>query len=187
MDDPTPPAPSGQATGGLNPTAASLLGFLHARPLSGYDLLRIVQGSIGYFWNVTRSHLYREMHSLEERGLVEAGAVAGPRDRRPFTLTPAGRAAFAAWITEEPGEELIRFPLMITVFFGDHLPDARLDEMVSARRRQHAERLAEYRRIERRLVAAGDRHRLATLRFGISYEEAALRWFDARPWAPPGE
>jgi DNA-binding PadR family transcriptional regulator len=186
MGNPTPSAATGQPRSGLNPTQASLLGFLHAGPRSGYDLLRAIEASVGYFWNVTRSHLYRELRSLETGGLIEPGTPSGPRERRPYSITEAGRAAFAAWIAEEPGQELIRFPLMVTVFFGDHLPAGRLDEMVSARRREHAERLAEYRRIEERLVRLGDRHRLATLRFGIEYEEAALRWFDARPWAPDG-
>lgn len=184
MADDTPPPREGQAGGGLNPTQASLLGFLHEGPQSGYDLLRIVEGSIGYFWNVTRSHLYRELRTLETCGLIEAGSASGPRDRRAFTLTDAGRAAFAAWIAQEPGQELLRFPLLITVFFGHHLSDELLDEMVSARRREHEERLAAYRGIEEFLVRIGDRHRLATLRFGIEYEQAALRWFDARPWAP---
>ncbi len=39
----------------LNATAASLLGFLHAGPASGWDLLRIAQTSIGRFWSITSS------------------------------------------------------------------------------------------------------------------------------------
>ncbi|MBV8160258.1 MAG: hypothetical protein JO265_04985, partial [Acidimicrobiia bacterium] len=39
----------------LNPTAMSLLGFLDLGPMTGWDLDRWVQISIGNFWNVTRS------------------------------------------------------------------------------------------------------------------------------------
>ena len=34
----------------LNPTAASLLGFLHEGPMRGWDLVAIAQQRIGDFW-----------------------------------------------------------------------------------------------------------------------------------------
>jgi DNA-binding PadR family transcriptional regulator len=175
------PSPRERQDPELNPTAASLLGFLHQGPRAGWDLLRLVQGSIGYFWNVTQSHLYRELRSLEARGLVEAGP-SGPRDKQPFVLTDVGRSVFAQWIAKEPGQELIRFPLLVTLFFGGHLPEGELEAFLAEHRARHEARLAEYRQIEENWDA-GDRFMLATLRFGLEYEQAVLRWFDARPWA----
>ena len=64
----------------LNPTAASLLGYLDLGPLTGWDLDQWVRSSIGNFWNVTRSQIYRELRTLTELGYVEAGE-AGRRDR----------------------------------------------------------------------------------------------------------
>src|SRR5207248_301893 len=128
----------------LNPTAASLLGFLQLGPMTGWDLDGWVRNSIGNFWNVTRSQIYRELRTLAERGYVEAGA-AGRRDRVPYTIAPAGREAFAAWIGEDPGTDVIRSRLLLTVFFGDFLDRARLREIVHDRRRQHEAELARYR------------------------------------------
>ena len=45
----------------LNPTAASLLGYLDVGPMTGWDLNEFVRASIGNFWNVTRSQVYREL------------------------------------------------------------------------------------------------------------------------------
>ena len=45
-----------------------------------------------------------ELAAMASAGLVEAGE-RGPRDRRPHTITEAGRAAFAAWTAREPGPE----------------------------------------------------------------------------------
>src|SRR5207302_8869637 len=109
----------------LNATAASLLGFLQAGPRSGWELVQTVEGSIGNFWNVTRSQVYRELRSLEEQGLVEAGET-GARDRRPYPVTEAGRRAFAQWIAREPGPDLVRSPLLLTVFFGGYVEPALL-------------------------------------------------------------
>jgi DNA-binding PadR family transcriptional regulator len=190
-----PPAPRREREDlTLNPTAASLLGFLHAGPMTGWQLLEAVDDSIGYFWNVTKSHVYRELQSLGVRQLVVAGPV-GPRQSRPLTITRAGRAAFARWISQEPAQELIRFPLLVVMFFGEHLDPDRLEAFLAIHRRRHEQRTAVYEEIARGLEGPGggptsvpaltDRSRrfaLATVRLGLEYEHAVLRWFDARPW-----
>lgn len=168
----------------LNATAASLLGFLHQGPLTGWDLVQTAQGEIGDFWSITQSQVYRELAAMAEAGLVEAGE-RGPRDRRPYSLTPAGRTAFAEWVRREPGPETIRFPLLLTVLFGGHLPDEVLHGFLERHRAVHAGRLAAYERQHRAAVAAGASERapyaLATLEFGISYERAVLDWFERLP------
>ncbi|HWI05063.1 MAG TPA: PadR family transcriptional regulator, partial [Acidimicrobiales bacterium] len=125
----------------VNATAASLLGFLHERPMSGWDLVATAEALIGDFWSVTRSQVYRELATMEAAGLVVAGPP-GPRERRPFELTDAGRAAFQAWLREPPGPEQIRYPLLLTIAFGRHLPPERLAAFITEHRQVHEERLA---------------------------------------------
>ncbi len=160
----------------LNGTQASLLGFLHDGPKTGWDLLDEISRGLGRFWNVTSSHAYRELKALEDQGLIEAGEP-GPRDRRPFEITRRGRAAFAEWIDEEPAQEQIRFPLLVRLWFGAHLADDRRAEFIDSHRRVHAERLARYRKVKASL-GRKDPHRAAVVQFGIRYEEAVLRWLE---------
>src|ERR1700676_2280652 len=131
-------------TSELNPTAASLLGFLHQGPMTGWELAQAVDNSIGQFWNVTRSQIYRELKTLDRLGLVQMGK-SGARERRPYTINEAGRSAFSAWISREPGPELIRFPLLLTIFFGDHVEPSRLDRFLRIHRLEHERRLEQYR------------------------------------------
>ena len=114
----------------LNATAASLLGFLHEGPMTGWDLVATAQRRIGDFWSLTQSQVYRELSAMAAAGLVEAGE-RGARDRRPYAITDAGRKAFAEWIDREPGPELIRFPLLLTVMFGRHVAPGRLTGFVA--------------------------------------------------------
>jgi DNA-binding PadR family transcriptional regulator len=166
----------------LNATAASLLGFLHYGPLSGWDLLVTARTVIGQFWTITPSQVYRELAAMERTGLIEA-QQSGPRDRRPYELTGAGRAAFADWLSREPGPEQIRYPLLLTISFGAHLPPETLTRFIDSHRIAHAERLSEYEAAREAAHAAvdADRFALATLEFGIRYERAVLEWFDALP------
>jgi DNA-binding PadR family transcriptional regulator len=168
----------------LNATAASLLGFLHNGPLTGWDLVVAAQSAIGDFWSLTQSQVYRELSTMATEGLVKAGEV-GPRDRKPYSITPAGRTAFAAWLNREPGPETIRFPLLLTVAFGRHLPKEKLTAFLNTHRKVHADRLAGYEEqitnAERAAPDELDPYLLATLNFGLTYERAVLDWFDQLP------
>jgi DNA-binding PadR family transcriptional regulator len=163
----------------LNATAASLLGFLHWGPMSGWDLAATAEQVIGDFWSLTRSQVYRELAWMAEAGLIEKGEQ-GARERQPYALTDAGRAAFAAWAAEEPGPETIRFPLLLKISFGRHIPTDRLAESIASHRAVHARRLADYEAYRAVLQdEEPDPYRESTLAFGLAYERAVLSWFDS--------
>jgi DNA-binding PadR family transcriptional regulator len=159
----------------LNATQGSLLGFLHDGPLTGWDLIRRVEGGLSRFWNVTSSHVYRELRVLEERGLIEAGDP-GVRDRVPFSITGAGRGEFRQWIRRPPGAEQIRFPLLVSLWFGRHLEASRLAGFVDEARAEHTQRLDLYETL--RGHVNNDPHRDAVIGFGIAYERAVIGWLD---------
>ena len=165
----------------VNSTAASLLGFLHEGPLTGWQLVQTAERRIGAFWSLTPSQVYRELNAMAATGLVEAGR-RGRRDSRPFSITPAGRGAFAEWLEGGPTEETIRFPLLLTVLFGEHLPPERLAAILRHQRAIHAARLAAYESINTaQNRAQRTLHQQATLDFGLTYERAVLAWFDRLP------
>lgn len=167
----------------LNPTAASLLGFLHDGPLTGWDLVARAQDRIGEFWSLTQSQVYRELARMAEDGLVEAGE-RGQRAKRPYTITDKGRDAFAEWVRQPPGTATIRFPLLLTLAFGAHVPGPLLESFLTRHRIIHADRLAKYER-QREEIPDGyeqiDPFAVSTLEFGITYERAVLQWFDDLP------
>ena len=176
----------------LNSTAASLLGFLHDGPLTGAALYRTAESRIGDFWSLTRSQVYRELEAMTSAGFVDAGS-RGPREARTFTITRVGRAAFRSWAELDPEPETIRFPLLLLVGLGQHLPPARLRAHLVAHREVHAARLATYAAIRDHaadragLAAEGTADpsperrpfAMATLAFGLAYEAAVLDWFAA--------
>lgn len=164
-----------------NATAAALLGLLHDGPMSGWDLVAAAQQRIGEFWTLTQSQVYRELARMAQTGLVTVGAT-GSRDRKPYAITDLGRAAFTEWVTADPAHDQIRVPLLLLIQFSGHIPADRLLAIIAGERARHAERLARYLMDEAVLVQQpGEARRLATLRFGIGYEQAVLAWFDSLP------
>jgi DNA-binding PadR family transcriptional regulator len=166
----------------LNATAAALLGLLLERPMTGWDLMAAAQERIGEFWTLTQSQVYRELAAMAERGLLTAEPT-GPRERKPYRITAAGRAAFDQWLQRMPGEDLIRIPLLLTVAFAQHLPAERLAAVIAERRVVHEERLERYRSARQALDGLGEiaSARRATLEFGLRHEQAVLDWFDVLP------
>jgi DNA-binding PadR family transcriptional regulator len=164
----------------LNSTAASLLGFLESYgPMSGYDIVGMVEGSIGYFWNVTRSQVYRELNRLAEAELVEMGE-SGARARRPYTITGAGRRAFLNWLALPPGPDIIRLPFLLRYFFGQHLDPQTLRAFVDLHRPQHEQRLHYFQSLIPKLL--DEQPFMAHVaELGVAYEETMLAWFDTIP------
>ena len=163
---------------GINATVGSLLGFLHEGPQSGWDLMVTAQERIGDFWSLTRSQVYRELAGMARAGLITEDST-GARERRAYRLTDSGRAAFAQWISQPPGEEHIRYPLLLTLAFARHLPPERLASFIASHRALHQSRWETYRAQEQqaRAAGAGDVD-LVTLDFGLRYERAVIDWFE---------
>lgn len=165
----------------INSTAASLLGFLHDGPQTGWDLVARAEQAIGPFWSLTRSQVYRELSLMAGQGLIEPGP-AGPRDARPYTITAAGRAAFAAWAARGPGPATMRLPLLLLVTLGRHIAPQQLAGMLAQQRQHQAEVLAGYLATREKLTADGaDPFLLATLDYGIAVTRTTIRWLDRLP------
>ena len=149
--------------------------------MTGWELMVEVEDVIGDFWNVTRSQIYRELKVLAEQGLV-ATLKAGPRDKQPYRITKEGSRAFREWIKREPGPPNMRIPLVLSVFFGDHVPFADLRRAADKLRVYHAERLAIYRGFEQRVPKGS--WSMDALRLGIQFQEAMIAWIDSLPRRP---
>lgn len=166
----------------INATAASLLGFLHDGPMTGWDLVSRAEQTIGPFWSLTKSQVYRELAFMAEHGLVRPGET-GRRDAKPYTITDAGRAAFADWASRGPGEGTIRLPLLLFVTLGRHLQPGLLSSVLAEQRAQQAALLKQYLGLRQMLGEMDDvdPHLAATLEYGITVARATVRWIDRLP------
>lgn len=50
--------------------AEAILVCLTERPMSGYDLAKNFDASIGFFWRASHQQIYRELGRLREKGYV---------------------------------------------------------------------------------------------------------------------
>lgn len=102
----------------------ALLGLLSQGPASGYDLLKTFDVSLANVWPATQSQVYAELGRLASAGMVEVSAQ-GPRGRKEYAVTEAGRAELRHWLTQtDPGPLARRSEMLLRVFFlGEVSPE----------------------------------------------------------------
>jgi DNA-binding PadR family transcriptional regulator len=168
---------SARTTDQVTLTECAVLGLLTRGERSGYDLLKTVERSVGFFWTPAKSQLYALLPKLVERGLLKARRVA--QDKRPdktlYRITPAGRRALREGL-EQASPAVDRNPFELRVFFGDHMrPDA-VRRMIEARRDQNRAHLAVLEEIECDPEVRADLYPHLTLLAGKENAKAAIRW-----------
>ena len=168
----------------LNHTAGAVLGQLVREPMTGWQVAEVVELSLCDFFHVTRSQIYRELRTLADAGLVEAGET-GAREQRPYTITAAGREVFQAWLEEEPGPDLFRSPFFLKLSLAEHLDSEAVTRFVELHRQRNEARLAYYRQVEP-MAEAFSPNSGHVLRAGVAFREALLRWLDTLPWSDEG-
>lgn len=162
--------------------ARIILGLLAIAPMTGYDLKRHFDSTVGHFWAADKAQIYRTLAQLVADGFAEVETVAGEGapDRQEHRITAAGRAALAAWLASPPERHVERDPFLARVFFGDGLDDDGLRALFERRRALAQTRLAGFEQLRAEIEAPdrGTRLRLATLDHGIAQLRAELTWLD---------
>ena len=162
--------------------ARIILGLLTLAPMTGYDLKRHFDSTVGHFWAADKAQIYRTLARLVADGhaATETVAGSGAPDRQEHRITDAGRAIFADWLESEPERHVERDPFLARVFFGADLGEDGLRSLFAQRREVALARLADYERTRAGTEAAdrGARLRLATLDYGIAQLRAELAWLD---------
>ena len=107
------------------------LGLLAQEPGSGYDLLKHFQESMANVWPATQSQLYGELNKLADAGLIEVSDI-GPRGRKEYRITDAGRAELRRWVTNPQDDPPFRSAELLRVFLLGEVPPAQARERVVA-------------------------------------------------------
>ncbi|WP_106182119.1 PadR family transcriptional regulator [Prauserella shujinwangii] len=159
----------------LNATAAALLGLLHDGPATGGQLVAGAEEHFGTFFSVTRSQVYRELPALADAGLVRLGKQ-GPRSSQQYIITAAGKKAFKAWLTSEPGPDHLRSPLILRVVNAGVLTPKQRATLFENARATYAQQLDDAKAAAK---AAPDPVAKAVAEFGQAHARAALKLVDA--------
>ena len=163
----------------------AILSLLANDELSGYELTRRFEHSVGYFWRARSQQIYPELARLEEDGLIRGRTVeqVGRPHKRLFRISPEGRERLLAWVATPSPLTLVKDEFMVKVWCYGMLDLSTAAAAMAEQRHQHEERLASYRAIEAGferadpLTMPGDYlGAYLTLQGGIAMEQSFVAW-----------
>jgi len=99
-----------------------ILGLLTYGSMTGYELMKIFNESLSFFWKAQTSQIYRELDVIEKKGWVSSEVVQ--QDDKPnkkvFTLSDDGKAELIKWLDGHSPIKVmnIRDEMTMRVFFS---------------------------------------------------------------------
>src|SRR3954470_24617428 len=173
----------------VNPEASvlalgdAILACLTERPMTGYELAKTFDNSIGFFWKADHQQIYRELSRLRDRGHIQGREVvpSGKPNKLVYTLTPEGRAALRHWAARPSIPPTIKDDLLVRLYALDCVDIEPLRADVMARLEHNPDRFNRYDRILKDRVPDGtappaDIGKLLSLRIGLRFEGGVAEW-----------
>jgi DNA-binding PadR family transcriptional regulator len=161
----------------------AILVCLTERPMTGYELAKTFDTSIGFFWKADHQQIYRELTRLRDRGHVQGREVvqSGKPNKLVYTLTDEGKASLRHWAARPSSPPSIKDDLLVRLYALDAVDIDPLRADLMARLEYHRDRLSRYERILRKRFADGatspaDTGKLLGLRLGLRHERAVVEW-----------
>src|SRR4051812_9608384 len=161
----------------------AILACLTECPMTGYELAKTFDASIGFFWKADHQQIYRELSRLRDRGHVQGREVVqtGKPNKLVYTLTLEGRAALRHWAARPSSPSSMKDDLLVRLYALDSIDLDPLRADLMARLEYHRDRLSRYERIlgkrfPQNTASPADTGKLLLLRMGLRYERAASEW-----------
>lgn len=164
--------------------AEAILVCLTDRPMSGYDLAKNFDASIGFFWRASHQQIYRELGRLREKGYVKSQEITqtGKPNRIMHTITPEGQRALKTWSVKPAKVPSVKDELLVKFYALEHMDMSAMKEQLAIRIEQHQTKLSKYHRIKERFYDGQDltlnqKGKLIMLEMGIEEETQRIERF----------
>lgn len=166
-----------------NKTRYALLGMLSSNSMSGYDIKKSINHSIGYFWNENYGHIYTILKRLYTEGCVDKNTEKnkGKPDRIVYSITAKGKDELMEWLKIPADDMKLRNELLLKIFFSKDMPVEEVIDKIKLEHEKNNKLLCEYNEVEKMILKCNnDSYErelwLTTLNFGKSYAEMILEW-----------
>lgn len=161
----------------------AILACLTERPMTGYELAKTFDASIGFFWKADHQQIYRELSRLRDKGHVQGREVvqSGKPNKLVYTLTAEGRAALKHWAARPSVPPSIKDDLLVRLYALDCVDIEPLRTDLMARLEHHRDRYERYERLLNKRFPDGtappaDVGKMLSLRLGMRHEHMVVEW-----------
>ncbi len=159
----------------------TILVALSEGPKTGYDVAKLFDKTIGFFWRARHSQIYRELAKLKDRQWVTSQEVeqSGKPNKVVFTITDEGREALFNWSREPNEPQELKDDFLIQLYRLESIDLEAFRENLMLRLESHRDRHSRY--IEKYELLAGkdslsDVGQKLALEVGIRWEREWTDW-----------
>ena len=166
--------------------AQAIMTSLLDADLSGSELARDFEKSMGFFWQATHQQIYQELRKLSEKGWLNKREVhqSGRPNKIVYGMTLAGREALAKWVYGPTKMQPTKDELLLKLYNLNRENAQHIMGEIAQRREEVMQRLYLYEAIRRRHydqpAELPVRHKgvYLALEAGIHQGEQFLAWCD---------
>jgi DNA-binding PadR family transcriptional regulator len=166
--------------------AHAILVCVADEPMTGYELAKRFDSSIGFFWRANHQQIYKELRALGEKNWIAGETIH--QDSRPnktvFSITERGKKELLQWSGFPSEPPSIKENFLLKFYALDCVDIDALKMQVRERRQMHLQRLTLYEKILARHYAdeanlSRNAHgRLLGLKAGLIAERGWINWCD---------
>jgi PadR family transcriptional regulator, regulatory protein AphA len=110
----------------------AILGLLSSRPLTGYDLKKMFEGSTALYWSGNNNQIYTTLVKLHEKELIsrEIELQEDRPARKIYSITAKGQEELKKWLLSEPEPPQLKNSFLIQLAWADQLNPDELDALL---------------------------------------------------------
>ena len=154
--------------------------------LSGYELARDFETSLGFFWHASHQQIYQELRKLADKGWLNKREVhqSGKPNKIVYGLTAARRKALSEWVFGTTRTQAAKDELLVKLYNLGPENASHLAGEIHERRDRMMQLLYLYEKIRRRhypdpeTLPARRKGVYLALAYGISQGEQFMAWCD---------
>ena len=159
-----------------------ILGLLSHEDLTGYDIKKLIDGAISFFWKGSFGSIYPALSAMESEGKISSYKAddSGNREKILYHITDKGSEVLKSWLKDEKAVNELKYETLLKLYFGGvESPEVTIDNIENFEKsiKNDLEILKMYKQnLEKAPDNEDHRYYLLTVLFGIESYEAYLRW-----------
>ena len=162
----------------------AILGLLSWKPLTGYDIKKLMEASSILYWSGNNNQIYKSLVQLHEEYLVttEVQHQQSAPSRKIYTITDIGLSSLKAWTLSSPEAPEFKKAFFIQLAWSHMLSDEETDQLLAEYENELQLQLAYQREKHARRTGYPDRNQRETLLWNMMVQnviascENELRW-----------
>lgn len=111
-----------------------VLGYLSWRPMTGYEIKKLIAESETLHWSANDNQIYAALVEMHRDGWLTktAGAEEVASNRQVYVITDAGAEALQAWVVSDPLPPQTKNSFHHQLMWADSLHAAEMDALLDA-------------------------------------------------------